>query len=435
MAAVTARQIRADLESQIASGALQPGDRLPSVRGLAADLQVAPATVGAAYRDLRLRGMVTGRGRQGTRVAPARRVEAGFEPDVPTGLIDAMQGSPDPHHLPALGPALEFAASLPQPKYGSSLIEPRLGHAARDLFAVDGIDSNNLTVTSGAMDAVERVLSALDLRIGDRVGVEDPGHIPVHQIARSSGLELVPLPVDEQGITSDGLADALAGGLSAVIVTPRAQNPTGAAFSRARVESLSALLAEHPATAVIQDDHAGLISGAEYFPITAPGPRWATMRSLGKSFGPDVRVALVVGDSQTMHRVSTSLSNGPGWVSFILQRVAAYLLEDAATMQLLQATTASYERRRQLLITMLADNGVASSGPSGLNVWIPTSHEQAAIDAARRAGYAIRSGTPYQLTTDPAVRVTISNLSDADIGTVAAAIGAAHQATPVGAPM
>ena len=159
------------------------------------------------------------------------------------------------------------------------------------------------------------------------------------------------------------------------------------------------------------------------------------MRSLGKSFGPDVRVALVVGDEQTIHRVSVGLSNGPGWVSFILQRAAAFLLQDPATTALLAETAASYARRRNLLIDALADYGVQASGASGLNVWIPTSQEQPAIAAARSAGYAIRSGTPYQIVPKQAVRVTITNLSDAHIAEIAKAIGTSHRSQPFAASM
>lgn len=435
MGPTSARTIRAEIEARIASGELRSGDKLPSVRDLAAELTVAPATVAAAYRELRLRGMVSGRGRQGTRIAPARRIEASFQDDVPDGLVDAVKGSPDPTLLPPLGPALAYAASLPQPRYGNQLIDPELAIAARRQFDGDAIPSEHLAVTSGAMDAVQRVLEAFDLRIGDRIGVEDPGHIPVHQIARGMGLELVALAVDEHGITPDSVASALASGLAALVVTPRAQNPTGAAFTAERAQRLSDLLAAHPHTALVQDDHAGFIAGVDYHPIAPPGPHWATMRSLGKSFGPDVRVALVAGDEQTMHRVNVGLSNGPGWVSFILQRAAAYLLNDSATTALLATTTASYARRRNLLIDELGEHGVGASAASGLNVWIPTTREHAAISAAHAAGYAVRSGTPYQLTSNRAVRVTISNLADDDIVTIARAIGTAHQSPPAAASM
>lgn len=406
---------------------------MPSVRALATELGVAPSTVAAAYRDLRRRGMVTGRGRQGTLVAPARRVSPTSPTAVPDNLVDAMNGSPDPNLLPPLGPAFAFATSLPQPPYGGPLVEPTLAQSAQRLFEAEGLADADLAVTSGAMDAIERVLHALDLRIGDRIGVEDPGHIPVHQIARSLGLELVGLPVDTHGITPDGLDAALRGGLRAVVVTPRAQNPTGAALTRERARDLNARLDSHPSTALILDDHAGLIAGVDYHGITPPGPRWAIMRSLGKSLGPDMRVALVVGDDRTMHRVATGVANGPGWVSFLLQRAASFLLDDPATRALLRDAAAEYTRRRMLLIDALDAHGVRARGVSGLNVWIPTNRVTDSIDAARHAGYAIRAGTPYRLATETAVRITTSNLSDRDIERLAEAIGEAHRTRPVAA--
>lgn len=424
----TAREIRTEIESRIATGDLQAGDRLPAVRTYADDLGVSPATVSAAYRDLRLRGMVTGRGRQGTLVAPTQRATAAtttLSTTVPSDLIDAVNGSPDPALLPPLDASISFAMSQPTVAYGSPVVAPALAAAATRLFEADQIDAEHLTVTAGAMDAIERVLGALDLRIGDRIGVEDPGHAPVHQIARRLGLELVPLPVDPHGITVAGLRDALADGLAALVVTPRAQNPTGAAFTAARAEELSAILAEHPATALIQDDHAGLIAGVDYHPLATPGPRWAVMRSLGKSFGPDLRVALLVGDEQTLHRVSSGFSNGPGWVSFMLQRMAAFLLDDDATRALLAKASASYADRRAQLIGRLAEHGIEATGASGLNVWIPSNDDHVLVEAARDAGCAIRTATPYQLRSPRAVRVTVSLLSSTNIDNLADALGAA----------
>ena len=63
MAQVSASELVAEIEGRIAEGDLRPGDRLPSVRAVAATRGVAPNTVAAAYRRLRDRGAVTGRGR------------------------------------------------------------------------------------------------------------------------------------------------------------------------------------------------------------------------------------------------------------------------------------------------------------------------------------------------------------------------------------
>lgn len=436
MATLTANAIREQIEAQVLAGDLAAGERLPSVRAHAEDLGVSPATVAAAYRELRRRGLITtGKGRQGTRVAPARGRRSETAPLVASGLIDASHGSPDPSRLPDLAPALAFAASLPQPTYAGQLISPHLAEVGRSLFTADGLEADHLAVTSGAMDAIERVMRALELRPGDRIGVEDPGHIPVHQLARSGGLELVPLPIDDYGIMPAGLDTALDRGLSALIITPRAHNPTGAALNAERAEQLTKALAPHPATALIQDDHAGLISGVNFYPVTPPGERWATMRSLGKSFGPDLRLALMTGDQRTIERVCTGLSNGPGWVSFILQRAAAFLLDDPATMKTLRDTAESYAKRRSLVVERLAEHQVSSTGRSGLNVWIPTPHDTAAIEAARQAGFAIRLGGSYCIANQRAVRITISTLSDAEALAVADAVAAAHHAQPRAAAM
>jgi DNA-binding transcriptional regulator YhcF (GntR family) len=62
-------QLRSTLASRIASGGLAPGERMPTVRDLAAELEIAPNTVAKAYRELASAGLIAGRGRRGTFVA------------------------------------------------------------------------------------------------------------------------------------------------------------------------------------------------------------------------------------------------------------------------------------------------------------------------------------------------------------------------------
>lgn len=64
-----AEQIRDQIAGLITTGALARGDRLPSVRQLATDLQVAPGTVAKAYRTLESDGSVVSRAGAGTRVS------------------------------------------------------------------------------------------------------------------------------------------------------------------------------------------------------------------------------------------------------------------------------------------------------------------------------------------------------------------------------
>ena len=425
--ATTATSIRDRIEADINAGVRRPGERLPPVRTLATELNVSPNTVAAAYKQLRGRGAVTGRGRQGTIVAPLSRPTFSQLTPVPDGVIDALRGSPDTRLLPGLAPAFAAATNGLEVGYGEQLVDDGFAATARDMFERDGVGASNLTVTSGAMDAIEKILSANDLRPGDRVGVEDPGHIPVHQLVRARGLQLVPLAIDSEGIMPDSLSKAFEQNLAALIVTPRAQNPTGAALTQQRAAELSNVLSNQPDTLLIQDDHAGAISGADWIPLTPPGDRHAIIRSLGKSLGPDLRISVTVGDATTVDRVSVAISNGPGWVSHILQRAAAHLLTDKATVKLVAKAEQSYADRRTRLISALAAYGVDASGPSGINVWIPANDEQAIVEAARSGGFAIRAADSYRIESRPAVRVTIANLSREQIDSLASVIATASK--------
>ncbi|MEV5439126.1 GntR family transcriptional regulator [Streptomyces sp. NPDC052682] len=64
-------QVRAQISAQARSGALPVGYRLPTVRGLAESLGLAPNTVAKAYRALEADGVIETRGRNGTFVAAA----------------------------------------------------------------------------------------------------------------------------------------------------------------------------------------------------------------------------------------------------------------------------------------------------------------------------------------------------------------------------
>lgn len=420
----TALELVAHIEARVASGELGAGDRLPSVRAGADALGMAPNTVAAAYRRLRERGVVTGRGRQGSSIAGRTTVAHLPAASLPSGIIDAMSGNPDPALLPQLDHALAAAAAGPRADYRSELVLPQLDIAARRWLADDGIEFERLTLASGAMDAIERVL-AQHLRPGDRVGVEDPGHVPVYDLVAAMGLTPVPLTIDNNGIVPAELDARLASGLQCVIVTPRAHNPTGAALTVDRARSLDSVLARHPGVVTIEDDHAGPVSGVPLVGLDHKRIHWALVRSVAKSLGPDLRLAFLVGDAVTIDRVEARLAIGPGWISHLLQATVAELLDDPHAMGTVDRAADTYRRRRERLIDRLADAGVAATGGSGLQVWIPVPEEQPVADALRDAGYAIRVGAAYRRSTPPAVRVTVAGLDDSRIDDLADRLAAA----------
>ena len=140
--------------------------------------------------------------------------------------------------------------------------------------------------------------------------VEDPGHAVTFDLLAAMGFTAVPVPVDDLGIRPDPLAAALARGAGALIVTPRAQAATGAAWDAARAAEIGEVLRRYPATGVIEDDHAGPVAGVPGFSACAAAParggpaRWVTLRSVSKSLGPDLRLAVLAGDEATISRVA-----------------------------------------------------------------------------------------------------------------------------------
>lgn len=368
---------------------------------------MSPATVAVAYRALRERGLVAANRRRGTVVTSRPPLAVRRRIHVPAGVRDLASGNPDPALLPPLGPAL--ARLDPEPVlYGAPARLPQLVELAHERFAADGVQGE-IALASGALDAIERVLQA-QLRPGDRVAVEDPTWPRVTDLVSALALQALPVPVDERGLLPDDLERALDAGVRAVIVTPRGQNPTGAAVDRGRGRRLREVLARRPEVLVVEDDYAAGVAGAPYVPVHDRRGRWAVVRSLSKILGPDLRVALVAGDEQTIARVEGRQLVGAGWVSHLLQQLTVELLTRPAAARVVSRAEHAYASRRSALLDALDARGIAASGASGLGVWVPLTEESATTQELLERGWAVSPGERFRLRTPPGIRITTTTL-------------------------
>ncbi|MEW1736318.1 PLP-dependent aminotransferase family protein [Nocardia beijingensis] len=305
-------QIADQLRHAATSGPLRGGDRLPSTRALAGRLGVSRTVVAAAYDQLHAEGWLRGRRGSGTYLttAPAAaptRPDSVHDIGATPELLDLAPGAPcvDAIDTAAWRRAWRAAADhsplvrkdrAGEPEFRTVVTEHLLRHR--------GIGAGSDTVllaTAGTSSAVGELAAAL-LRPGDAVAVEDPGYQRAAGAFAAAGLEVVPVPVDANGLRVDLLPPRI----KAVYCTPAHQFPLGARMPAARrVE-----LVEHARRCgifVIEDDYDG-----ELRYDTAPLPLLATM-------APDVVVHL----GTTSKILSPSL--GVGWLLAAPEIAAAVL--------------------------------------------------------------------------------------------------------------
>lgn len=414
----TAREIADSVERAVDASILGPADALPSVRGLATRLGVSPSTVAAAYRELRTRGLVTTEAGRVTRIGLRRPRRVGLATPVSPDVRNLSDGNPDPGLLPPLRTVLT-KSDLPRYLYGTPAVLPELAAIACEHFAdlPTAVESEQVDIVGGAMDGIERVLTSC-ARPNDRILVEDPGYPDILDLVPALGMVPVPVAVDDEGPVVDSLAHALASRATAFVVTPRAQNPTGAALSESRARAVRALLADHPDLLIIEDDHASAIADVPYRSLCEDRQNWAVVRTTSKYLGPDLRVGFLAADERTIRRMGDGTA--ADGVSHLLQHLVIQLWRDDTVRSGMREVTQIYSERRQALLDQLAVRRITAHGSSGLNVVVPVPREVPVVQGLYERGWAVRAGEAHRIESAPFIRVTTSTLHPEECGRFAA---------------
>ncbi|MGC1329178.1 MULTISPECIES: aminotransferase class I/II-fold pyridoxal phosphate-dependent enzyme [unclassified Pseudomonas] len=407
----TAVEIAESIERAIRAQEIVTGQLLPAVRLLASQLQVSPNTVAAAYKLLRNAGWVDTDGRRGTRVAEQGVTQVARHA-LPGHLRNAASGNVDGRLLPRLNGdwLAQWPADTGHDLQGD---DPGLLEVARQWLLEQAVPGEHIGVFHGAMDAMEKALRA-HCRPGNRVLVEDPCWPPVLALLANLRLKPVALRADELGACPPG-TDPLRE-VAAVILTPRAQNPTGHSFSSARWQAWSIALQDAADTLLILDDHWGPLSQAEP-PLLAPLPaRWVHITSVSKFLGPDLRLSVVAANAHLLADMQRLQAVASRWVSHLLQRIAARLWQAAITDGQLQRAAMSYAQRRSTLIQALnAQSVTCEPSAEGLHLWIGVADETSAVQALASYGWAVQAGKPFRLGEGAQIRVSIANLDMDDL--------------------
>lgn len=411
----TAEEIFESIRTLVQSGEIAAGSSLPSVRDLAVTLGVNRNTVAVAYRRLVTSGMAVAQGRAGTIIRDqyVQGEQEGLQ--TTTASLDLASGNPNPAWLPDLPDLLRIKRNAPR-LYGESTLNARLSTWLTGCMGADCPADHDINLTHGAVDAIERLLM-MDLRAGDKVAVENPCFLSSMNVLRTFGMPVLGVDMDSEGMLPDALASALARGAKAVILTPRAQNPTGCSLSARRAKALARVLADYPTVLVVIDDHFAFLSNSAYHSvIPRHAQRWALIRSFSKTLGPDVRVAAVASDATTSLKLRLRLAPGMGWVSHLLQDIVEAAFTNTDSLALIARARDDYVLRRRALEAALQAQGIEHVSPGdGLNLWIPLAVDarDAALALARQ-GWLVRHGDSFQVKDQVhGLRITISTLDPA----------------------
>jgi GntR family transcriptional regulator/MocR family aminotransferase len=413
-------QIAAELRAAIRAGRLVAGTRLPSSRDLAQELIVSRGVVVTAYEQLIAEGFLIAHRGEGTRVAPLAT------PDRPAARSRSPWPEPDPD-LPydlRLGPDLAafprdrwLAATrhvlrtipnddlaYPDPAGATGLRTELAGYLGRVRAA--NVPPDRIVVTNGVAHGLAIVARLLAEDGHAVLAVEDPASARQLPLLRASGLDLVPVPVDADGIDVAALARTRA---RAVLVTPAHQYPTGVVLSPDRRSALIGWARDVDGL-VIEDDYdaefrydrdpIGCLQGIDPDRVALTG-------SVSKSLAPALRLGWVAAPAALAERVRDYRARTDLGAQVIDQHVLAQLIGSGAYDRHLRVMRRRYRARRDLLAGALRTHlpGAVVRGVSaGLHLYVelPPGHgEEDVVAAAARRGVAVEGAAELWSAAPP----------------------------------
>jgi GntR family transcriptional regulator / MocR family aminotransferase len=442
-------RLAAAIRAAIRNGRLPVGAALPPSRMLAADLSVSRWTVTKAYSQLITEGYLTGKTGSATRVTwspgpgdqpradPARMLPAQAARPSSTAGFDLSSYHPDLRAFPrrqwagAIRAAAETAPfdrlSYSEPGGLPELRAVLAEHLNRSRGA--WAEPGTICVVMGAGQGMSRLCRALLADGHTAIGMENPGSPRLWQAAQEAGLELVPLPVDDDGLVVDALDRHP--GLRAVCVGAARQIALGCPLGPRRRSPLVDWARRVDGVVIEDDYHSEFSYDRPALPVLqgTARDRVALLGSMSQVLGPAVGVGWVVAPRRWVPavRAEHEIQLLPPALN---QLALVQLMQSGAYDRHLRASRQRYRARRNALIDALrrhlpgyrirgAETGVQ------LLLELPPGTDVTAIHrAAARRGIELSNLYEMQLLpepSDPGLLVGYGNIKDTAIdGAVAA---------------
>lgn len=424
-------QICQRFKTAIERGHLHAGDRVPAVRALATELNLARGTVEMAYRILTDEGYLQVRGAAGTVVSPSLPQPASVKPQVvmagPAQAVITDHDGKAPKPLQIGLPALDaFPRKVWNRLVGHRLrgSEPaRLGYPdpagyerlreriATYLGVSRGVAClpEQVFITTGLRNTLELTLSSLSTA-GDAFWFEDPGYILARPFLLNAAVKVVPVPVDEHGLMVEE-GKRLSPYAKFAMVTPSHQSPLGVTLS---LERRMALLewAGKTGSWIIEDDY-----DSEFRYQGRPLPALKSLDrndrviysgTFSKSMFPGLRLAYAVAPLSAVARFQAVCYNLNAGCPYLFQAAVADFIAEGHFSRHLKKMRLLYAERRaaaqRAFQEVLGERIRIDLQPGGLHMLLKLADHEDDVklaEQARAAGLALYPLSRWYINAKP----------------------------------
>lgn len=377
------KQIYNRFKEAIESDLLKDGDRVPSSRSLASELNVARGTVENAYSMLLGEGVFISKGQAGTFVHVPNAlnkniknyIQATPEQNVVLTSKTTSQITSDISHVFLPGcPAYDAFPRKVWSKLATNIMRrfssnemsysdplgylPLRESIASYLRISRGVvcDPSQVVITNGYQGALDLICKTLKLS-GEKVWMEDPGYIFATKLLEDIGAELIRVPVDDDGmIVSFGVKNGVDAKLA--IVTPSHHSPLGMALSWSRRTELLEW-ASNNISWILEDDYDG-----EYRYSGYPLPSLKSLDqydrviyagSFSKTLFPSIKLGYVVVPDNLVDAVTAKLILYRATYSLTAQLIVNDFITQGHFSKHLNKMRGLYAERRELTSTCLSE--------------------------------------------------------------------------------
>ena len=404
------------IRGDILSGKLQAGEKLPSKRALAQNLEVSKITVEGAYNQLLAEGYIRSAEKVGyfVEAIPGLRMAqpAPVQEKTDDSPVDLTGSYPEKFPFSVWSRLqrevmLDYGEKLLLPLHnqGTALLRAAIAAHLADFRGMQ-VDPGNILIGAGT-DFLYNLLIQL-LGRDKTYAVEDPGYGKIRQIYAAGGVRCIGVPLDESGVRPDSLRDA-----RVLHISPSHHFPTGRVTPVARRQELLRWAEERDGY-IIEDDY-----DSEFRFDAHPMPamyaldqagRVIYMNTFSRTLAPSIRISYMILPPVLMERFRRELSFYSCTVSSFEQYTLARFLDRGHFEKHINRMRKFYRQRRNRVVAALlgcplAEKLTIREEDAGLHFLLKIDTEltdEALTDFCARVGIRIRTLSSYYHGTVPA---------------------------------